>query len=515
MAAAPDCSSKVTQMSTSRVRSRRNVLAGALTGAVLSLAAGSAIAADAPDSHATVSVDFASSRGPLFRMERFNNLANATAFAAQRPADVAFFNRMGLHGQIYRVWLRDTVYDPKTGAYDYSDLLPYLTDASRISDSLLLNIQILGLIKKEHATPAQIKPVIKHIIRDLKTRFPKLTYIEATNEPDYNFRQEIKPEDLYSYYVPFYEAVNEVNAELRPKIPLKVGGPALTMLRLPYVEAFLDGYKADPSPKKRLDFFSYHAYGEFEFGSLTKAHFYKGDPSEVAGQRQALEAELRKRGLDPTIPSFIDELGLYPGPSFDDPKDPRPDYLRQAAGVPSLVYWFMESPHNVPFNWVLRHFKEERKDELVTRAGPGRPIPTGQFTPYGNALLMFSKMKTTRVAARSDALKQGKGVYAIAAKDATGASVMVWNYQHTGSTSFRTTIDLASLPPSLRGKPVRERVFRIDEKTSNYFADPQRANLQQVAERTLKPGARRSETVELGPNALELILLEPAQAARR
>lgn len=500
-----------------QAHSRRTLVAGALTAALLASVAQAARAAEAPAavSNATVSVDFAAPTGVLFRTERFNNLANATAFAAQRPADVQFFNQNGMHGQIYRVWVRDTIYDPKTGAYDYADLLPYLSDASGISDSILVNIQLLQLIKTEHATPAQIKPVIKRIIKDLKSRFPKIEYIEATNEPDYNFREEIKPEALYSYYVPFYEAVNEVNAELHPKVPLKVGGPALTMLRLPYVEAFLDAYKADPSPKKRLDFFSYHSYGAFEFGSLTKARFYKTDPSEVAGQRPALEAELRKRGLPVTMPSFIDELGLYPGPSFDDPKDPRPDYLRQAAGVPSMLYWFMESPHNVPFNWVLRHFKEERKDQLVTRAPAGQPIPTGTLTPYGNSLLMFSKMKATRVAATSDALKEGKGVYALAAKDATGVSVMVWNYQHTGTGVFRAKIELANLPPALRGKAVRERVFRIDDKTSNYFANPQTANLQQVSQRTLKPRASLSETIELGSNALALVVLEPATSKAR
>jgi len=498
-------------------RARQAGLRGALFGVIIAMTAQGAHAAEssAPAlADAKVSVDFAASRGTLFRTERFNNLANAGAFAEQRPADVDFMNAQGLHGAIYRVWVRDSVFDPATGKYDYSEVSDYLAQASRLSDALLVVLNP-GRMMKAGWTPAQMKPVIRRILKDLKQRYPKITYVEAFNEPDYNFRQQIKPEALYSYYVPYYEAVNEVNAELRPAVPLRVGGPALTMLRMSWLKPFLDAYKADPSPAKRLDFISYHAYGAFEFGSLTKAHFYKGDPSEVAGQREALEAELRQRGLDTSIPSFIDELGLYPGPSFDDPKDPRPDYLRQAAGVPSLLYWFMQSPRNVPFNWVLRHFKEERKDQLVSRVPAGQPIPTGRFTPYGNSLLMFSKMKTTRVAATSDSLKQGKGVYALASKDATGASVMVWNYQHTGATTFRTTIDLASLPPSLRGKPVRERVFRIDDKTSNYFADPRTANLQQVAERTLRPSARHVETIDLGPNALELIVLEPARAKSR
>src|SRR5690606_13307921 len=99
--------------------------------------------------------------------------------------------------------------------------------------------------------------------------------------------------------------------------------------------------------------------------------------------------------------------------SYDNKEDPRPDYLRQAAGMASYMYMYMESPRDIPFNWVLRHASEERKDQLLTRAGEGKPVPTRIFTPYGNQMLMFSKLKDERVSARSNALEKGKGVYAI------------------------------------------------------------------------------------------------------
>jgi hypothetical protein len=497
-------------------------LAAAL-GVVMLGSAGHAAAApqggDVPN--ATVLVDFAKTRGAFLHPERYNNFANPKAFAAQRPEDVRFYNASGLHGKVYRAWVAvQNIYDPKTGAFDYSSVDDYLAQASAISDDVLIVLDTRVAIRDEKQTPAQIKPVIRRILLDLKRKYPHIRYVEAFNEPDYNLAKVITPEQLYDFYVPYYQAVNEVNRELNPKVPLEIGGPAFMMYDEPWLSAFLDRYKGDPSPDKRLDFLSWHAYGFFEQGGgapgqLKPYHFYKGDPSEVAGQRASLDAELRSRGLDARVPLFITESGIYPGPSFDHPKDPRPDYLIGAAGVMSLHYWYLDQPRTFPFNWVVRHTTEERKDQLVSRPGDDKPPLVDTFTPYGNAMEMMSKLKAERVAATSDSLKAGKGVYAIATKDPTGAGVMIWNYQHTGSQAYKVEVKFADLPANLRGRPLRERRFRIDDKTSNYFANPQTANLQQVSQRTFTPSTAFSETVELTPNALELIVLEPAAGPSR
>jgi hypothetical protein len=181
----------------------------------------------------------------------------------------------------------------------------------------------------------------------------------------------VTPSGLYDYYKVYYEAVNEINREVQPKVPLEIGGPGYMQYNETWMRAFLDRYAADPSPDKKLDFLSWHAYGEFPEGTGDSSgprafHFYKGDPSEVAGQRKALEADLASRGLDTNVPAFITETGIYPGPSFDNQDDPRPDYLIGAAGVLALHYWYMEQPNTIPFNWVVRHFGEERKDQLIT-----------------------------------------------------------------------------------------------------------------------------------------------------
>lgn len=486
-------------------------------------------------SDARITVDFASPRGTLFRADRVNNLYPADQYEAQLAADVAFINAQGLHGRIYRAWVSDInfnpktgqsdpdlvgVFDPKTGKYDFDSLTPYLDQASRASDSILVVLNLQSMVRAGWS-PAQTRPVIKTIILELKRRYPKIQYIEAMNEADHNLRKLLTPEDLYRFYVPFYQAVNEVNAELRPRTPLLLGGPNLGSCGSPWapsgpnnqqwLEKFLDGYAADPDPGKRLDFLSYHAYGYFK-NQVTCSEYtpIRPDPSVLAQQRPRTEAELRKRGLDVNIPSFITEMGPYPGPSYDNKEDPRPDYLRQAAAMASYTYWFMESPKDVPFQWMLRHDTNGRKDQLVTRGPVGQPIPTGIFTPYGNQMLMFSRLKDERVAARSSALAKGKGVYAIGTKDNTGAAVMIWNYQLTDAQSYQVKIDLENLPANLRDKPLRQRMFRIDDRTSNYWSDPARANLQQISATVVKPGGQHSLAVELSPNALQLIVLEPA-----
>jgi hypothetical protein len=458
---------------------------------------------------AVVTVDGGVSKGTLLRTERYNNLPNRTAFPEQREADVKFLNEQGLHGLVYRVWVKtvSNVYNREKKTYDYAPFADLFTNASQLSDYLLVNLAAAEISAGKSNTPEESKPIVTKVIRDLKTMYPKIKYIEVFNEPDY--RKDITPDTYYSYYKVFYEAVNEVNAELKPAIPILVGGPALTQFTLTWLRPFLDAYKNDPSPKKRLDFISYHGY-------FTKPdsvyQFFKEDPTQVKGQRKILDAELRSRGLRTDIQAFITETGLYPGPLSDDKNTMQNDVLRQAAGQASLFYWFLENGKTYPFNWVTRHYAEGRKDQLVTRDAGGKPfIQTGKFTPYGNEMLMMSKLKKNRIAATvSDTLSKGKGLYALAAKDDTGVSVMLWNYQGVNSKSYTAKINVTNLPASLRGKNVKVSIYRIDSKTSNYNADLENCNLQKVAEKMITGAGSYSCSLSFEPNSLQLIMLEPA-----
>jgi hypothetical protein len=484
---------------------------------------------------ATVSVDFGARQGELPRSERYNNFGNVTAWPDQRSDDAAFLNEQGLHGDVYRVWLsspnapaEQNVFNQCDLATDTCDFSPeidaYLTDASTVSDSVLVNLNPTDFVEGERPL-GDLEPLVELILRSLEDAYPAVRYVEVFNEPDWNFhglerrtgtpadQTTLQPDDLYRFYVPFYEAVNTVNRNRLRADRLQVGGPALMYMDPRWMEPFLDDYAADTNRHKRLDFISYHAYLSWD-ENYQRPNLYNRDLNVVASERATIRDWLRERRLPGNIPSFVTETGIYPGPSFDDP-EPSNDYIRQAAGLATYGYLYANQPGTSMFNWCVRHRVEERKDQLVTRT-PDGPL-TDTFTPYGNMMLMQSMMKGTRVSAESDGpiLDGDNGVYAIASSDRTGASVMAWNWQHVHDESYQTTIDMSRLPSHLRHGPVRQQLFRIDQSTSNYFADPATADLQLVGDEVLAPGRTHSVTVDLGPNAIYLILLEPAPRGRR
>jgi Glycosyl hydrolases family 39 len=462
---------------------------------------------------ATVSVDCSVSQGTLPRTEKYNNVADWDAFAGERKADVRFYNAQGLHGQVYRVWLRDDdLYDKKTDTYSHKKYADYLADISQLSDSILVNISGMGMPKEWGIPPEQCGPILGRIIKDLKRGFPKIKYIEATNEPDYGYKKAIIPDTYYNYYKAFYQAVNEANAELKPDVPLQVGGPSVAQFDLTWLRPFLDAYKNDPAPDKRLDFISYHAY----FRKPESAYImFNENPSMVKDQRAQLDAELSSRGINTNIPAFVTETGMYPGPSFNDLATMKNDHLRQAAGMASLFYWYLDCPNVYPFNWVLRHRKEGRKDQLISRDAVGSPmVYTEKFTPYGNMMVMQSKMKTTRVSAvTSSVIDSGKGLYALASADDSGASVMLWNYQRKMTGDFNTSVEVKNLPASFTGKNIKARIYRIDSKTSNFHADIDHCNLQMVEEKIISKNNSYSTSLYMEPNSLQLVILEPTDAS--
>lgn len=478
---------------------------------------------------ANVSVDFGARRGQLPRPEKQNNFGNVTASPDERSADVAYFNQQGLHAGIQRIWLSspnapaaENVFnqcDLSTSRCDFSPAIKdYLRDASAVADSVLVNLNPIDFIEGKRPF-GDLEPMAELILRSLKRQYPAVKYVEVFNEPDWNFYgleirtgrppadTTLKPGELYGFYVPFYQAVNEVNRGVRERDRLQVGGPSLSVLDPKFVESFLDDYAADTNPRKRLDFLSYHAYLKWS-ADYRIPTLYSGNLSQVASDRENVDRWLKERRITQHIPSFVSETGIYPGSAFDD-TDPKNDYIRQAAGMATYGYWYSGQPNTYMFNWCVRHRVEERKDQLVTRTSGGPVADT--FTPYGNMLLMQSRMKDIRVSAVSHApLVDGdNGIYAVASADKTGASVMVWNWQHVHTDSYRATIDMSRLPSELRG-PVRQRMYRIDQTTSNYFTDPATANLQLVDEKIVTPGKTYSETVELAPNAIYQIVLEPA-----
>jgi hypothetical protein len=467
-----------------------------------------------------ISVDFGNIRGQLYKPSQYNNIYAEAEFPVLAD-DAQFYRDQELTPKIVRLWLGEhEIYNPGNGRYDYTAYDAYFTKASVMADSICV---VLTGDVMTHSTenngwgynPNQVKPVIKTIVKHLKEKFPKLEHVEAMNEPNNPTYQPgmslVTPDTVYDYYKVYYEAINEINSEVSSGNQLKIGSPALFYLDFSWLDPFLDAYRDDPSPGKRLDFINYHAYlGPGDAGFV----MYKEDPSAVASQRAQVESALLNRGLSADIPSFITETGMYPGPSGDGTVEE--DSLRQAAGMASLHYWYMNDSGNYPFNWIVRHPTNGRKDQLVSERDAGGRGTGGvqKFTPYGNVVKMQSMMKDTRVEAESNSISGGKGVYALAAKDGSSASIMVWNYQSTGTDDFDVDITMNGLG-SVFGGSFKIKIYSIDSKTSNWFYDNEKWELQMVKETTVSGSdvsAKGYNTpLHLEANSVHLLVLEAVQ----
>lgn len=474
---------------------------------------------------ATVSVDFGAVEGDRLRTEGYNTWDNDHPEPELRDDDVAFLTEQGLRADLLRIGFRITpdMCDLDAQTCDFSSV-DWIDSPSALTDSLVVHLSPVGMFDADRE-PADFLPLLTLAIRELKEERPNVDYIEFYNEPDWLHHVQqllsgreprVQPEDLYDWYVPYYQAVNAANAELEADDRIMVGGPTLASFdQEGFIPGFLDGYAADTDPDKRLDFVSWHAYGYFDKNNSYRFVQYKEDLSQLATQRPRLDAMLADRGITEEVPALVTETGIYPGGLADEPEPSKNDWLRQAAGLASMHYWYAEQPLTYPFHWTVRHGTNGRKDQLVTLRGEGETSPADTFTPYGNLLVMQSMMKDTRVSATSDRLVNGQGVYAMAAKDASGASVMVWNYKtlRGGETAFEATVDMTNIPADLRDGAVRQQVFLIDSETSNYWANPGTADLQMVDQQLIDLATSHSTVLNLDPNALYLVVLEPATPA--
>lgn len=456
---------------------------------------------------AEVTVNASSPIGTLVKASDYNNVIGFGAHKAKTgPVDLLRLKE--LDTEIYRMWVvPEGFYDSVGGSYNNDYYKSYFEDVSGITKSILINTGVSFAKKVINGTITiqKYKEVTKELIKHYKQKYPKIQYVEALNEPD---MAEIHGADLYMFYKAHYQAVNEVNEELGLDVPLKVGGPTICSFGPDKIQAFLDNYKADTDPGKRLDFISYHIY----LGSQESTPAYVND---CRNQRSLVRSYLAARGLNENTPVFITEQGVWPGVTTgssdgvsNDTYDM--DIVTQAAGMAAIHYQFINQGDGVyPFQWVTHHDYNTRKDQLA---------PTdGMLTPYGNMLKMFSMMKENRVAAASNSLSDpGVGVYVLGSSDETGVAALVWNYQadkYTDGTEYGTTVNINNLPAIFSGKNIRVKRYLIDSAHSNFKHNLSKAELEMVEDKVVGNAGSYSTRISLEKNAVSLIVLEPTNEA--
>ena len=375
-------------------------------------------------------------------------------------------------------------------AFAYERFEEYLDAMSRNSEEILLNIRsnFEQDVTAGKFTMEKWKELFEKGLRHYKQRCPNLRYVEALNEPE--AFAKLSSDQYYPYYQAAYEIVSRLNDELKPAIPLLIGGPCTCSYNKPYLHRFLENYARDANPRKRLDFFSFHDYHN---GSRPSIY------GEFAG---VFREEFQQFGLPGNLPIFMTEVGFGGGRPTPDPERNR----IQAAALTTYVHYARQSENLRVFPWVLFHSRNQLCFAQFTQ--------DLTMTPFGAAVRAWSLHKRDEVDAAVEREKAEMGVYAYATLDAAGAAVQVWNYQAPdkkkplAGPAAAARVAIRNLPDKWKNAKLKVRQFLIDSTHSNCFAQDGKGELQQVRCFELDADRLAPLTVDLEPNAICLWLLD-------
>ncbi len=254
-----------------------------------------------------ITVDCSQQQGEVMRFEQ----ANVHSTTSALPGEKARAWLQTMKHKTIRTWLAlRTIYNE---GYNYkydsnAEVEPSLAYYSTCADSLLIALTAY--------TPSATSPLpgngkgtafqtfIKQTIIYYKNKYPKIKYIQAGNEPDFNGETAA---DYYEVYKDYYKAVNAANAELglggSSRIMLSNGAFTSTTtfsVLLAYTNQFLALYAADTDPGKRLDFFSMNCYTE------------QTNPKLFETAKPQIISALNSKGITPRQ-VFVTEYGLSGG----------------------------------------------------------------------------------------------------------------------------------------------------------------------------------------------------------
>lgn len=355
----------------------------------------------------------------------------------------------------------------------------YIDSVARHSQHVLLNIRryepevLAGMVPL-----TKWKEVFKAAVRHYKKRCPNLRYIEVLNEPTAKNQSNIgSMKNYYRFYRVAYQAINELNAELKPRLPLLVGGTS--GFRTDHAIHLARDFANDTAANKRLDFLSFHHY------------WAGGRPAQVAEWEGQVDRALARLKLPTDLPIFVTEIGY----AHDYKDNPAKNHW-QACGMTAYQYYARQSPNLRLFPWVQYHSKKQiafvQFDTDLT------------MTPYGAAVKMLRMHRSREVNAHSNGVdKNGNGVNAIATIDDAGLTVQVWNLEPTGKTSALTRVSVKKRPADLRKGRLVVRRYLIDSKHSNHLMNRKWAGgLQLVETFELDGAAELSLNAKLEPMAI-------------
>jgi hypothetical protein len=274
-------------------------------------------------------------------------------------------------------------------------------------------------------------------------------------------------------------------------LPLLVGGSS--GFRTDEAIHLIGDFARDESPKKKLDFLSFH-------------HYWVKRPVEVASWEDEIDGALAKASLPTEIPIFVTEIGYAWQRQWRG--DPGKN-LWQAVGMTAFQYQVRDADNLRLFPWVQYH--SEPQIALVQFDTKLR------MTPFGAAVKILRMHRRQEIAATSSGLdKNGNGLGALATLDETGLSMQLWNLQPDGKTAVRAEISLSNVPQELRSDRLVVRRYLIDSTHSNCFSPGGGSGgLEMVEERQIDGREDLRLFAELEPMSLCLWTMEKAVGGQR
>ena len=457
-----------------------------------------------PDGYATViSADCSQTQGNVMRIEQANVHSTTSAFPGEKSR--TWLQGMG-HTTI-RTWLAlSTIYN-KGYAYKYDggpDAETSLAFYSTCADSLLVALTAYegSASAPVPAAGAPFQNFLTQTLLYYKTKFPKIKYIEAGNEPDYLGETVTDYYNIYKYY---YTAVNSVNATLGltgnnrimlSNAPFTSSTSVNGQITYDFTAAFLALYAADTDPGKKLDFFSIHCYNGIN------------DPVTLKTCKPQILSALTANHL-PAMPVFVTEYGMVGGSFIPSGLTENDIMTAWPAAQLAKAFFLYDGGCDRVFNWCINHGSIPHKSELadLTNAYPN---------PYGNALLFAKEVSNrgTRVKVTSTKLSAttGLGINALASMgNSKGIAVLVWNYNYTSTVADQNiNVQLSNIPSSAfpDGK-MQVKVYMLDSNNNNIYNNPSQNTLKTTSDNTYAYSSSLATSLKLQQNSVALIVVTP------
>jgi hypothetical protein len=456
---------------------------------------------------AAVTVDLNEPLGEIMEIEKYNGSSTTSPL----PGDASQKWLQDLNTKLTRVWIQ-LVFVYNNGNIDYNyrysgsgvpveDALAFY---STTSDSLLIVLsghKDSGSFQMPEGE--EYKDLVRETILHYKRKFPKIKYIQVSNEPDHGGETMAT---YYPVYKNYYRGLNEANNILKlenQKLghsydPVLLSNGAFTSNipnMLKYAHSFFTAYTADTDPNKKLDFFTFNSYGE------------SNRPLELLTARHRIDSTMQAHGLPP-IPIFVTEYGLIGGSSLPSGLTLEEAVTMQPAGQLTKAFYFYEGGIDRVLNWSIHHSRLKHKSELLD-------LQNAYASPYGNALLL-SKMlseRQTRVKAESKLIdNQGLGVHVLAAKgNNKGVAVLVWNFNwwRSNAGSQELNVEIKNIPQSEFGEKLNTQVYIIDSKNNNYYTNRNQTTLNTSLNFSYDYASSITVPLTLEKYAVALILITP------